>query len=226
MKITYYGHSCFLVETDRYKILFDPFINGNEFAKDINIDSLEADFILVSHGHADHTGDLIYLANKTGALVISSWEITQWLVNQGISNVHPMNVGGKRLFPFGELSISFAAHSSSFPDGTYAGVAMGFILKNEGKTIYYSGDTGLFGDMKLLGELHSIDLALLPIGGNFTMDVNDAILASKFLCCQNIIGLHYDTFGYIMIDQELTIRKFQESGLRLNLLKSGEEFTI
>ncbi|MCG9881655.1 MAG: metal-dependent hydrolase [Bacteroidia bacterium] len=226
MKITYYGHSCFLIETAQAKLLFDPFINGNEFAKEVNIDSIEADYILVSHGHADHTGDLVYLAKRTGALVISSWEITQWLINQGVSNVHPMNVGGRRQFPFGEVSISFAAHSSSFPDGTYAGVAMGFILKNGGKTIYYSGDTGLFGDMKLLGELHSIDLALLPIGGNFTMDVEDAIIASKFLKCHTIIGLHYDTFGYIIIDREAAKSKFQESGIQLQLLKSGEEFTI
>lgn len=226
MKITYYGHACFLLEVSGVKLLFDPFIRGNEIAKSINIDQIEADYILVSHGHDDHTADLVYLAQKTGAMVIASWEITQWLAKQGILNTHPMNIGGKRKFEFGEVIMTYAAHSSSLSDGTYAGVAGGFIIKNEARSVYYSGDTSLFGDMRLIGEMHQIDLALLPLGGNFTMDVADAVLASKLIQCNKIIGLHYDTFGYIMIDHKEALQQFAEHGLQLNLLKSGEEFTV
>jgi len=226
MEITYYGHSCFILEIAGKKLLFDPFIRGNEFAKDIAIDQIEADYILVSHGHSDHTADLVYLANKTGALVIASWEITTWLEKQEIKNVHPMNVGGKRSFPFGNLQMTFAAHSSSFSDGTYAGVAAGFLISSEGKTVYYSGDTGLSLEMKLTGELNKIDLALMPIGGNFTMDAGDAAMASNFINCKRVIGLHYDTFGYIVIDYESSISLFKNKGVELVLLKSGEKFTI
>lgn len=226
MKITYYGHACFLLELSGVKLLFDPFIRGNDIAKEIDIDSLEADYILVSHGHDDHTADLVYLAKKTGALVIAAWEITQWLAEEGISNTHPMNIGGKRNFDFGEVIMTYAAHSSSLANGRYAGVAAGFIIKNEAKTVYYSGDTSLFGDMRLIGEMHQIDAALLPIGGNFTMDVADAVFASQWIQCNKIIGLHYDTFGYIVIDHEYAYKKFAAQGIQLNLLKSGEDFTV
>ncbi|MDZ4668357.1 MAG: metal-dependent hydrolase [bacterium] len=227
MLITYYGHSCFLLEVAGKKLLFDPFINGNEFAKGVDIDALEADFILVSHGHSDHTGDLVYLAKKTGALVIASWEITCWLEKQGVSFCHPMNIGGKRNFDFGELSMVYAAHSSSLADGTYAGTAVGFVIKYSGKTLYYSGDTGLNMEMKVTGERYDIDLALLPIGGNFTMDAEDAAYAaSRYLNCKRVVGLHYDTFGYIVIDAVQAKKEFEEKGISLILLKSGEKFTV
>jgi L-ascorbate metabolism protein UlaG (beta-lactamase superfamily) len=226
MKVTYFGHACFLIELSGFKLLFDPFIRGNDSAKLIDIDSIEADYILVSHGHDDHTADLVYLSKKTGALVIASWEITQWLIEQGVDNVHPMNTGGKRVFEFGELTMTFASHSNSLPNGRYGGLAAGFIIKNDAATAYYSGDTGLFGDMRMLGEQYQIDLALLPIGGNFTMDVTDAVTASKWIHCNKIIGLHYDTFGYIVINQNDAIKKFADQGLQLNLLKSGEGFTV
>jgi L-ascorbate metabolism protein UlaG (beta-lactamase superfamily) len=226
MEITYYGHSCFMLELRGKKLLFDPFIRGNELAKAVNIDQLEADYILVSHGHDDHTGDLVYLARKTGALVIASWEITCWLQKQDVTNVHPMNVGGKRSFPFGNVCMTYAAHSSSFEDGTYAGVAAGFIITSDGKTVYYSGDTGLNTEMKLIGELNKIDLALMPIGGNFTMNSIDAAIASTFIQCKHVIGLHYDTFGHIVIDQQEAKNHFSDKGVELILLKSGEQFTI
>ena len=226
MEITYYGHSCFLLELAGKRLLFDPFINGNELAKTVHIDEIRADYILVSHGHSDHTGDLVYLAKKTGALVIALWEITSWLEKQGIAHVHPMNVGGRRNFPFGTVQMTYAAHSSSFEDGSYAGVAAGFIVSNNEKSIYYSGDTGLNAEMKLIGELNKIDLALMPIGGNFTMDAGDAALASNFIQCKRVIGLHYDTFGFIVIDQEQAKMNFRDKGVELILLKSGEQFTI
>jgi L-ascorbate metabolism protein UlaG (beta-lactamase superfamily) len=227
MQITYYGHSCFLLEVAGKKLLFDPFIRGNEFAKGVDIDQIEADYILVSHAHDDHTGDLVYLAKKTGAMVIGSWELTCWCERQGISKVHPMNIGGKRSFEFGEVAMVFAAHSSSFADGTYGGIAAGFMISHAGKTIYYSGDTGLNLEMKLIGERFAIDLALLPIGGNFTMDAKDAAYAAgSYLNCKKVIGLHYDTFGYIVIDGDAAKKDFAAQGVSLTLLKSGEQFTI
>ncbi|MCF8254458.1 MAG: metal-dependent hydrolase [Bacteroidia bacterium] len=224
MEINYYGHSCFLIKVGGKKLLFDPFIRGNELAKEINIDSIEADYILVSHGHEDHTGDLVYLAKKTDATVIASFEITSWLQKQGINKVHPMNVGGNKNFEFGKVSMTYAAHSSSFADGTYAGVASGFVITAEGKSVYYSGDTGLTQEMKLIGEMHAISLALLPIGDNFTMDAKDAATAANFLNCKDVIGLHYDTFGFIVINNQEAINSFANKGVKLTLLKIGETF--
>jgi L-ascorbate metabolism protein UlaG (beta-lactamase superfamily) len=224
MEINYYGHSCFLIKVGGKKLLFDPFIRGNELAKEINIDSIEADYILVSHGHEDHTGDLVYLAKKTNATVIASFEITSWLQNQGLNKVHPMNVGGNKNFDFGKVSMTYAAHSSSFADGTYAGVASGFVITAEGKSVYYSGDTGLTQEMKLIGEMHAISLALLPIGDNFTMDAKDAATAANFLNCKHVIGLHYDTFGFIVINHQEAINSFANKGVKLTLLKIGETF--
>lgn len=226
MEIKYYGHSCFSLSLAGKVLLFDPFIRGNELAKHIDIQQIEADYILVSHGHQDHTGDLEYLAKKTGAMVVASWEICSYMEGKGLSNCHPMNVGGKRAFDFGSISMTFAAHSSSFADGTYAGVASGFVVEGDGKTVYYSGDTGLTMEMKLIGEQFNIDWALLPIGDNFTMGAKDAALAANFVGCKQVIGLHFDTFGYIVIDKEEAIRTFEEKGVSLKLLKIGEQFTI
>jgi L-ascorbate metabolism protein UlaG (beta-lactamase superfamily) len=221
MVFKFYGHSCFSLEVSGKTLLFDPFIRGNELAKEIDIRLVQADYILVSHGHEDHTGDLVFLAQQTKALVIASWEICTWLQKQGITNCHPMNIGGKKVFDFGKVTMTFAAHSSSLGDGTYAGIAAGFMMEAEGKTIYYSGDTGIHSDMKLLGERYAIDCALLPIGGNFTMDAEDAALAANFLKCNKVIGLHYDTFGYIVVNQEEAMKLFEERNVELNLVKIG-----
>ena len=227
MQITYYGHSCFLLEVAGKKLLFDPFIRGNEYAKGVDIDQIEADYILVSHAHDDHTADLVYLAQKTGAMVIGSWEVTCWLERHGLKNNHPMNIGGKRVFEFGEVSMVFAAHSSSFADGTYGGVAAGFVISDGVKNLYYSGDTGLNLEMKLIGERFAIDLAMLPIGGNFTMDAKDAAFAAgNYVKCKKVIGLHFDTFGYIVVDKEMAKKEFEQFGISLELLKCGEQFTL
>ena len=226
MKITYYGHSCFSLNISGKKVLFDPFIRPNELAAAIDIHKIEADYILVSHGHEDHTADLIFLANQTKAKVVCSWEMMNWLLKQGIKNVHPMNVGGSYGFDFGRVKMTFAAHSSSMPDGVYAGVAAGYLIEADNKTIYYSGDTGLNSEMKLLGELKKIDTALLPLGDNFTMDVNDALIAAGFIHCNHIIGLHYDTFGLIKIDHQAAIETFEKAGKKLILLNIGEELAI
>lgn len=226
MKVTYYGQSCFLLELQGTKILFDPFITPNELAKDIDPDTIEADFILVSHGHSDHTADLVPIASRTGATVVCSFEIAEWLGNRGVTNTHPMNLGGQWSFDFGKVKMVFAAHSNSLPDGTYGGTAAGFIIHADNKIIYYSGDTALTQEMKLTGELYSLDVAFLPIGDNFTMGVDDAIIASKFINCTEIIGMHYDTFGYIKIDKKEALAKFEQAGLNLRLPDIGSSIEL
>ncbi|HEY1024585.1 MAG TPA: metal-dependent hydrolase [Sphingobacteriaceae bacterium] len=226
MNITYYGQSCFMLEADDKKILFDPFITPNELAKDVDVDAIHPDAILVSHGHQDHVADLIPIAKRTGALVISSFEIMVWLNDNGIPNTHPMNLGGKWQFDFGTVKMVNAVHSNSLPDGSYGGTAAGFIIQTGGKTIYYAGDTALHSDMKLLGEMFRIDHAFLPVGDNFTMGVDDAILAAQFVKCSSIIGMHYDTFGFIKIDHGQAQQKFQDAGLDLKLIPIGQSLTL
>jgi L-ascorbate metabolism protein UlaG (beta-lactamase superfamily) len=219
MKVNYLGHSIFLFEIAGKKVLIDPFISPNELASHIKVDDIECDYILVSHGHGDHVADLIPIAKRTGAKVVSSFEIIDWLGKNGVENGHPMNLGGNWNFDFGSIKMVYASHSNSLPDGTYGGTAAGFIIKAEGKTIYYAGDTSLNQEMKLFGEFNQIDYAFLPIGDNFTMGIDDAIIAAQFINCKNIIGMHYDTFGYIKIDHEKAIKAFADAGLNLHLLK-------
>lgn len=228
MKLRYLGHSCFQLQVNGKLLVFDPFIRGNTLAADagIDIDTIEADYILVSHGHDDHTGDLLYMAERTSAMVVSSWEIFSWLNKNGYSNAHPMNVGGSREFDFGKVKMTFAAHSSSLGDGTYAGVAAGYILQAENKCVYYAGDTALTQDMKLIGEQYSLDWALLPIGDNFTMDYTDANRAADMIGCNNIIGMHYDTFGLIHVDHKKAVKHFATNHKQLHLLPIGTEIAL
>lgn len=219
MKVNYLGHSSFLLETSGKRILIDPYISPNELAEDINVNDINCDYILVSHGHSDHVADLVNIANRTGAQVISSFEIVEWLRKQGIANGHPMNIGGSWDFDFGTIKMTYACHSSSLPDGSYGGTAAGFLIKTEGKTYYYSGDTSLTADMQITGELNDIHHAFLCIGDNFTMGVDDAIIAAKYINCKKIIGMHYDTFGYIKVDHEEAKEKFDKAGLSLSLMK-------
>jgi len=222
MNITYYGHSCFGVEIKGRHLLFDPFITPNELAKDIDITKVKADFILISHGHEDHIADAVSVAKRSGAKVICNWEIYVWLGKQGVENVHPMNTGGKTRLDFGNVKCVSAAHSSSLPDGTYGGNPMGFVIESLEGNFYYAGDTALTYDMKLIGEYRSIDFAFLPIGDNFTMGVDNAILATEFINCSDIIGMHYDTFGFIKIDKHEAQRKFDSAGKQLTLLEIGQ----
>jgi L-ascorbate metabolism protein UlaG (beta-lactamase superfamily) len=223
MTFTYYGHSCFLIETKGTKLLFDPFITGNELANHvIDVDTIEADYILVSHGHADHTLDLVAIAGRTEAKVICAWEISDWLARQNITNVHPMNTGGK--WDFGTFSVKCitAHHSSGMPDGSYGGNPMGFIVYTSERTFYYSGDTALTLDMQLIPRWAKLDFAILPIGDNFTMDVADAVESAGMIKCQKIIGVHYDTFGFIKIDHPTAQKAFADAGCTLHLLQIGE----
>lgn len=222
MNITYFGHSCFGIEVNGKHILFDPFISANELASAIDVNTVKADYILVSHGHEDHIADLVSIAKRTNAKIICNWEISVWLNKQGISNTHPMNIGGKWKFEFGDVKCVVAVHSSSMPDGSYGGNPMGFIIESDSANFYYAGDTALTYDMKLIGDYRKVDFAFLPIGNNFTMGVDNAIIAAEFIKCTKIIGMHYDTFGYIKIEKELAIKKFNNAGNELILFEVGE----
>ncbi|MCC6252093.1 MAG: metal-dependent hydrolase [Bacteroidia bacterium] len=222
MQITYYGHSCFEAVLGGKKILFDPFVSDNELAKNIDINNIKPDYILISHGHYDHVADTVSIAKQSGAKVIANFEIVQWLNKQGVENTHPMNTGGKWIFDFGKVKCVSAVHSSSLPDGSYGGTAMGFIIESQDANFYYSGDTALTYDMKLIGEFRTLDFAFLCIGDNFTMSVDNALIAADFIKCNKIIGMHYDTFGYIKINHEEAIKKFSYQGKELVLMKIGE----
>lgn len=226
MNITYFGHSCFLVEILGKRLLFDPFIQPNPLARHIHIQEIKADYILVSHGHEDHVADAVQLARQTKAKVVCNYEIGNWFSAKGLENIHTMNVGGKVKFEFGSVKCVAAQHSSSLPDGSYGGNPMGFVVESSEGNFYYAGDTALTYDMKLIGEYRSIDFAFLPIGDNYTMGVDNAILASEFINCANIIGMHYNTFDSIRIDSAEALNKFQRAGKQLSLLQIGETKTM
>jgi len=226
MKVTYYGHSCFLVETNGKKLLFDPFISFNELAKDIDVNSIEADYILQSHGHTDHIADTVAIAKRTGAKVVCSWEIHEWLKKQGVENTHPMNIGGKWQFEFGTVKCVVAQHSSSMPDGSYGGNPMGFLVMSSEHNFYYSGDTALTMDMKLIPDWCKLDTAFLPIGDNFTMDAADALTASNFIECNKIVAMHFDTFGFIKVNHEHVKNLFEDASKKILMPTVGESFDI
>ena len=226
MKITHYAHNTFGIEVSGVHILVDPFISGNEKIKDkFDILDLKADYILLTHAHQDHTLDAEAIARNTGAVIVSNYEIATHYEELGLE-VHPMNHGGSWSFEFGTLRYVNAIHTSSFPDGKYGGQPGGFVIEGEHKNIYIAGDTALTMDMKLIPMRTRLDLAILPIGDNFTMGVEDAIIASDFIQCDKILGCHYDTFGYIEIDHEEAKRKFYESGKDLMLLEHGESIEL
>ena len=226
MKFTYYGHSCFLVETSGKKILFDPFISGNELAKDISIAAIEADFILLSHGHADHIADCVTIAQSTGAKVVCSWEIHEWLNKQNVNNTHPMNTGGRWEFKDFAVKCVVAQHSSGLPDGSYGGNPMGFIVYGKEGNFYYSGDTALTFDMQLVSKWAKLNFAVLPIGDNFTMGYSDAVVAAKMIECNRIVGVHFDTFGFIKIDHDKAIKAFEAAGCTLHLPVIGKSINL
>jgi L-ascorbate metabolism protein UlaG (beta-lactamase superfamily) len=208
------------------KLLFDPFIKDNPLAKSIDINTIEADYILASHGHWDHVGDLAEIANRTNATVIANYEIATWFEKKGVKNVHPMNTGGHWIFDFGKVKCVHAIHSSSLPDGSYGGNPMGFLIETSESNFYYAGDTALHYDMKLIGDFKKMNFAFLPLGNNFTMGIDNAVIASDFIRCDKIIGMHYDTTDKIMIDHKEAKHKFELSGKELLLMKIGESREI
>ncbi|PZD77250.1 metal-dependent hydrolase [Mesonia sp. K7] len=218
MKITFFGQNSFHIEIAGKNIIVDPFISGNELSKDkVDIHSLKADYILVTHAHQDHTLDVESIAKNTGATIVSNFEITNYYEEKGFT-VHPMNHGGSWKFDFGKVKYVHAIHTSTFADGTHGGQPGGFVISAEEKNIYIAGDTALTMDMKLIPMQFPLDLAILPIGDNFTMGVDDAVIASDFLDCNRILGCHYDTFGFIKIDHGLAKEKFTMKKKELILL--------
>lgn len=225
MKITYLGHASLQIEINDTFIIVDPFISGNEKAKDINIYNLKADYILLTHAHQDHILDAEVIAKNTGAIIVSNYEIVTHFEKKGITG-HPMNIGGSWQFDFGKLTMTNAIHTSSFPDGSYGGNPAGFILETNEGNIYIAGDTALTKDMELIPLQTKLDLAVLPIGDNFTMGITDAILASDFIQCNKIVGYHFDTFGYIEINHQQAINAFKNNNKELILLGIGESLEV
>lgn len=217
MKLTYFGHSCFQVESKGKKILFDPFITYNELARDVDINTIEPDYIFLSHGHSDHIADCVSIAQRTGCQVVAAYEVHEWLNKQGVTNTHPMNTGGKWVFDFGTAKCVVAHHSSGLPDGSYGGNPMGFVFTSDEGNFYYSGDTALTLDMQLIPTWATLDFAVLPIGDNFTMDVADAIRCADFIQCKKIVGVHYNTFGFIKTDTVAAQAAFTTAGKTLLL---------
>jgi L-ascorbate metabolism protein UlaG (beta-lactamase superfamily) len=227
MRITYYGHSCFLIETAGKRLLLDPFVSGNPLAKAIDVNSIRCDYIFLSHAHQDHMYDLETIAgNNPGVVIVGIWEIHDFYSKKGFST-HPMNIGGWWQFDFGRVKMVAAVHSSSFPDGSYGGNPAGFVFDNSDGVLYFAGDTALTMDMQLIPmTCPALDAAILPIGSNFTMDVNDALLAAEFIRCKRIIGCHYDTFGFVKIDHAAAIAAFEAKGRDLELIEIGASLVI
>lgn len=228
MKITYYGHSCFLLETGGKKILLDPFISGNPLAAGkVDISAIRCDYFFITHAHQDHTADIERIAdNNPDAILVANWEIHAYYNAKGIKT-HPMNIGGWWTFDFGRVKMVEAVHSSSFPDGTYGGNPAGFVFDTPDGVLYVAGDTALHNNMELIPmtcpELHA---AILPIGSNFTMDWKDALIASELIRTIRTIGCHFDTFGFIQIDHEEAINAFAQMGKELLLPTIGQTIEI
>jgi len=222
MNIKYYGHSCFSFKTQNSEFIIDPFISGNPLASHVDIKEIKADFILVTHGHEDHVLNVAEIARNTGAIIISNFEIVTWFQNQGLEKVYGMNFGGTYTFEDGTVKMVPALHSSMLPDGSYGGNPAGFIIKSEGRTIYFAGDTGLSMEMELIGQLDQPDLSILPMGETYTIGVEDAIICSDMVRCNKVIGMHYDSFPQIEIDKETSKRKFAAANKELILMKVEE----
>lgn len=226
MKITFYGHASLGIQIQETFILVDPFISANPKASHININDLQPNYILLTHAHQDHTLDVEYIMqNNPNAIIVCNAEMATYYNSKGY-NCHMMNHGGSWKFDFGRVKYVNAIHSSSFADGTYGGNPGGFVIEGEHKNIYIAGDTALTMDMKLIPLRTKLDLAILPIGDNFTMDIDDAIIASDFVECDKILGIHYDTFGYIEINHEQAKQKFFDKNKDLMLLEIGQSIDL
>jgi L-ascorbate metabolism protein UlaG (beta-lactamase superfamily) len=226
MKFTYYGHACFSVVAGGKILLFDPFVSPNPLAKKIEVGKIEADFILVSHGHGDHVADVVAIAARTGATVIAPYEVGSWFEGKGVKNVQAMNHGGAATTDFGRVKLTSAIHSSSMPDGSYGGNPCGFVIESSDGNFYYSGDTALTWDMKLVGAGPKLNFAVFPIGDFFTMGIEDAIRAAEFAGVSKFVGVHYDTFPPIKLDHAAASAAAHAAGQELLLPAIGETIVV
>ena len=224
LKLTYHGHSCFELEADGKRIIVDPFITGNSHAK-IKPEEVKVDAVLVSHGHGDHVGDAVQIAKANGCVVVSNFEIANWVGAQGVE-VHGMHIGGSFVFPFGRVKLTPAIHGSSLPDGSYGGMPAGILIWMGGKCVYFAGDTGIHSDMALYGRLNPIDLALLPIGDNFTMGIDDAVEAAVMCAAKEAVPIHYETFPVIPADPHEFVKKCQARGVNARVVGFGETVEV
>lgn len=229
MKITWHGQSCFEIEHEGRRLIIDPFLSGNPLAKK-SPEDVEVDYILLTHGHNDHVGDALPIAKRTGATVIAPNELAVYMGWQGAKN-HPMHIGGSHQFDFGRVKLTQAFHGSGYqPDGKeeflYMGMPAGLLLTLGETTLYHAGDTSLFGDMKLIGELEDVELAMLPIGDNFTMGPDDALLAAQWVGAKQVIPMHYNTFPLIEQDAHAFVEKLEEKGIQGHVLESGESLIL
>lgn len=225
MNFTYYTHSCFELNSPDFRILVDPFIQSAGQGNSIDTTNIQANFILLSHGHFDHIADVEqYIANQP--TIVCSFEISQWLNKKGIKHTHGMNLGGTFKGNGFSAKMVHAAHSSTLPDGSNGGPAAGFIIETHGLRLYYTGDTSLHADMELIGKYFRPDWIILPMGGTYTMDVNDALIACELTQCSNAIGVHFDTFDAIKINHEDAHMRFQQKNIQLILPVSGQTIQL
>lgn len=224
VKLTYHGHSVFEIKTEQHSLIIDPFLSGNTNAK-IKPSQVKADYIILTHAHGDHLGDAFDIARNNNATIIAVNELANYASEQGCK-AHNMHIGGGHNFPFGRVKFTIAHHGSSSPDGRYMGEPAGIVISINGKNVYHAGDTGLFLDMRLIGEITPLDAALVPIGDNFTMGIDDAVKAVEFLNPKLAVPMHYNTFGIIEADPEEFKRKVESIGKKCIILPPGESLEI
>lgn len=228
MEITYFGHSALQIRVAGATILVDPFINGNRFAETVvSVESLRPDVILLTHAHGDHWGDTAAIAEASDALVVANYEITQYLSRQhGYEKSFGMNTGGRRDFGWGRLTVTYARHSSSFPDGSFGGNPNGFVLDADGCTAYLMGDTALFAEMEWIGRDHDIDVAFMPIGDCFTMGPDAAVRAAGMIKPGLTVPVHYNTFPPIEVDVDAWAESMAGAGFAARIVEPGETFSV